>query len=109
MVMHNGANLTKLRPGGIRSVYSPRKRNRGPRDHPLVTKGRVHDTCRQKLVIRLYATKFENPSRIGFGRMIYPRPQEKCPVSEEYQSMCIDIEVAFERADTYQRYVERYQ
>lgn len=67
MVMHNGADLTKLRPG-IPFVCSPCKRKRGPRDHPPGIEGRVHDTCRQKLVIRLYAARFGNPSHIGFRR-----------------------------------------
>lgn len=101
MVMHNGTDLTKLGPG-IPFVCSLCKRKRGPRDHLPGIEGRVHDTCRQKLVIRLYAARFGNPWYIGFaggGRSDLCLATEKRPVHEEYQLMRQDKSRSSERAD----------
>lgn len=105
MVMHNRADLTKLRPG-IRPVCSPCKRKRGPRDDPLGIEGRVHDTWRQKLVIRLYAARFESPSHIrlgeeGEGDDTYPWLQE-IVLSLKNISRCVSKSLLAER-----RYVEK--
>lgn len=95
MVMHNGADLTKLRLG-IPFVCSQCKRKRGPRDHPPDIEGRVHDTCRQKLVIRLYAARFGNPSYIEFeqGGDICAWLQENV-LSMKNINWCVSIQKSF--------------